>query len=84
MQVVSLGLQEGSYFPAIVEVEMGKPVVLRNDGTLRGCSSFLVQKDLGLNADLSGNKEYTFIPQKKGTFAYTCSMGMYKGVIRVV
>lgn len=84
VQVVEIGLRGGSYFPAVIEVGAGKPVILRSDGTLKGCSSFVVQRDLGISADLSGNREYQFVPQKRGTFMYTCSMGMYRGTIKVV
>lgn len=83
-QVVMLGLSRSGYSPAVITVEAGKPVTLKNDGTLGGCGLYPVQPELGINANFANSNEYTFTPTKKGSFTYTCSMGMWKGTINVV
>ena len=83
-QVVMLGLSRQGYTPSVITVEAGKPVTLKNDGTLGGCGLYPVQAELGINANFGSSSEYTFTPTKKGSFTYTCSMGMYKGTINVV
>lgn len=83
-QVVMLGLSRSGYSPGVITVEAGKPVTLKNDGTLGGCGLYPVQPELGMNANFASSNEYTFTPNKKGSFTYTCSMGMYKGTINVV
>ncbi len=83
-QIIKLGLKGARYTPSVITVESGKPVTLQNDGSLAGCALYVSQPQLGINANFMRNKEYTFTPQKTGTFIYTCSMGMYKGTINVV
>lgn len=82
--VVNFGMNRGFYTPKEIVIEAGKPVTLRNDGTIKGCSRFVVQPELGINANFARNTDYTFTPQKKGRFVYSCSMGMFSGVITVV
>lgn len=83
-QVVFLGVDSAGYKPKEIVVQAGKPVVLKNDGSLGGCSLYPVQAELGLAGNLARNKEVRFVPQKKGTFPFSCSMGMIKGVIKVI
>ena len=82
--IFDIGLDRTGFTPKLLTVPAGKSVTLRNDGTLGGCGLYVIQPELGINANFANNKEYTFIPKKKGTFTYTCSMGMYKGTIKVV
>jgi plastocyanin domain-containing protein len=81
--IINLGLSGGNYNPRSINLEYGKPVTFRNDGTLAGCANYLVQSELGIRANFAQNKEYTFTPQKEGSFIATCSMGMYKTTINV-
>lgn len=83
-QVVLLGLDGMNYKPKEIVVQAGKSVVFKNDGTLGGCALYPVQAELGLAGNFAKNKEVRFMPQKKGTFTFTCSMGMYKGIIKVI
>ncbi len=80
-KLVDVGLAGNKYKD--IMLNLNEPVILQNDGSLRGCSSSIVQKELGIRADLSrGN--YQFTPTKQGTFTLTCSMGMYSGIIKVI
>ena len=83
-QVVNLGLDRGGYLPREITVKEGVPVTLKNDGSLGGCGLYPMQPELGMNANFAQNSEYTFTPTKKGTYTFTCSMGMYKGTMNVV
>src|SRR3989344_462761 len=83
-QVFDIGLRGGNYYPQQIDVKYGEPVVLRNDGSLAGCALYVNQPQLGINANFAKNKEYKFTPMSKGTFVYTCSMGMYKGTLNVL
>jgi len=83
-QVVSLGLDRGGYLPREITVKVNKPVILRNDGTLKGCANYPVQPELGINANFAKNSDFEFTPTKKGTFTFTCGMGMWKGTINVI
>ncbi len=84
IQVVKIGLKGGNYYPKVINLAYGKPVTIQNDGTLAGCAMYVSQPQLRINANFEKNKEYTFTPTTKGTFVYTCSMGMYKGTMNVL
>lgn len=83
-QVVTIGLDQGGYLPREFTVKANQPVTLRNDGTLKGCSIYPNQPEIGMAGDFSKSNDYTFTPTKKGTFTFTCGMGMWKGTINVV
>lgn len=81
-KIIEIGLNRNGYTD--ITVEVNKPVILKNDGSLGGCGLYPVQPELGLAADFSNTDTYEFTPTKKGSFTYTCSMGMFKGTINVV
>ena len=81
-QIVEIGLSRVGYTD--ITVEANKLVILKNDGTLGGCGLFVIQKELGINADFSKYDTYKFKPTKKGMFTYSCSMDMFRGTINVV
>ncbi|MFC1648141.1 cupredoxin domain-containing protein [Nanoarchaeota archaeon] len=83
-QIVSFGMDGDGYLPREITVEAGKPVTLRNDGSLQGCATHVVQPELGINANFAQSNEYTFTPTKKGKFTIACSMGMWTGVMNVI
>jgi len=83
-QIIEIGLDRSGFRPAVVTVQANKPVILKNDGTLGGCGLYIIQPELGLNANFARDDTYTFTPTIKGTFTYTCSMGMFKGTMKVV
>ncbi|PIN74865.1 hypothetical protein COV18_05595 [Candidatus Woesearchaeota archaeon CG10_big_fil_rev_8_21_14_0_10_37_12] len=82
-QIIEIGLDKSGYTPKEINVEVNKPVTLKDGGSLQGCAKYLVQPELGINANFAKNKEYQFTPTKKGTFDITCSMGMFKGKLIV-
>ena len=83
-QIIEVGLTKEGYTPSIITVNVNQPVTLKNDGTLGGCGMYLNQPEIGMSANFVNNDTYTFTPKIKGTFVYTCSMGMFKGTIKVI
>ena len=83
-QIIEVGLTRQGYTPSVITVNVNQPVTLKNDGTLGGCGMYLNQPEIGMSANFVNNDTYTFTPKIKGTFIYTCSMGMFKGTIKVI
>ena len=88
----SSGVQEvditvkGGYSPDIIEVERGKPVQLsfyRDEEN--SCSEELLMPDFSIRRDLPAFKTtlVELLPEKVGTFTFTCGMGMLRGSLVV-
>ncbi|SDY67547.1 cupredoxin domain-containing protein [Hymenobacter psychrophilus] len=88
----SSGVQEvditvkGGYSPDIIEVERGKPVQLsfyRDEEN--SCSEELLMPDFSIRRDLPAFKTtlVELLPEKAGTFTFTCGMGMLRGSLVV-
>lgn len=75
------------YEPNRIQVKSGVPVRLNLTPTGGfGCTTGFVIPKLGISEDLS-QKEVTtveFTPKEKGNITWTCSMGMYRGVVEVI
>ena len=91
-QVSQQGVQEleilvkGVYSPAVVKVKAGQPVrlkFLRQEDT--ECSRFVSFPDFKIHRDLPQDQvvPIEFTPNNKGTFTFTCDMGMYQGKLIV-
>lgn len=85
-QSIIMSVAGRGYTPNSFTVDAGKPVRwVITVGSGAGCASYLVAKDFGISQQLNpGKNVLTFTPQQKGTFQFTCGMGMYKGTINVV
>lgn len=75
------------YVPNYIRVKKGQPVTL----TLRSkdaysCASAFRIPSLGIKRNLAANdtQTITFTPDKTGKIPFSCSMGMYRGVIEVI
>ncbi len=88
----SSGVQEvaitvkGGYSPDTIEVEKGKPVQLsfyRDEES--SCSEELLMPDFSIRRDLPAFKTtlVELLPEKAGTFPFTCGMGMLRGSLVV-
>ncbi len=86
-QKVTIEVVRNGYSPAYVQVKRGIPVelTLETKGVLT-CASAFVFREFGITAHLmpTDTKTFRFTPTKVGTFPFTCSMGMYSGVLEVV
>ena len=77
---------KGGYSPDIIEVERGKPVQLsfyRDEEN--SCSEELLMPDFSIRRDLPAFKTtlVELLPEKAGTFTFTCGMGMLRGSLVV-
>lgn len=75
------------YTPNYIQVKAGSPVKLNlsNSGGL-GCTSVFRIPQMGIVKSLTsgGTDTVEFTPQNPGKLTFSCSMGMYRGVIEVL
>lgn len=87
VQNVEIAVTSRGYVPSVATVKNGQPVQL----TLKSidaysCASAFRIPSLGISKNLQPNEMVTleFTPQTPGKIPFTCSMGMYRGVINVI
>jgi len=85
-QIVSLDLTTGGYSPNNITVKKGIPVEVRTNSTAdAGCVRGLMIPDFGINVALDiGQDFFTFVPDKAGSFEFTCQMRMSSGTLTVI
>lgn len=88
VQKVTLTVSNGGYSPRYFRVQSGVPVqlTLETDGTVYSCATAFTFKAFDIYEVLKpiDSKVHRFTPNKKGKFTYSCSMGMYSGVMEVI
>ncbi|MBI4096498.1 MAG: sulfite exporter TauE/SafE family protein [Candidatus Levybacteria bacterium] len=75
------------YSPNYIKVRKGSPVTIKLIGKdAYSCASAFRIPQLGISKNLQPNETQTitFTPQKTGPIPFSCSMGMYRGVIEVI
>lgn len=86
VQIIRSSLQAGRYPP--ITVKEGIPVkwiIEARAGTINGCNNRLIAREYGISKPLAvGENIIEFTPNKAGTFAYSCWMGMIRSTITVV
>ncbi len=83
-QKITLSTKNYNYYPNTITVKNGKPVELTLDSSVQGCLRSFNIKDLGVRGySQSPSQTIDFTPTQKGTFRFTCSMGMGYGNIIV-
>lgn len=84
VQQIIIGEKDLNYYPNEIRVEANKPVSITLDSTVKGCLRSFGIRDLGVSKYAKTPTEaIEFTPTKKGTFTFTCSMGMGYGTIIV-
>ena len=85
VQTVSLGVANYNYDPLTINVELGKPVRIIGDmEQLKGCLRAFTIPGLGIFKNFKDNDNILeFTPTQKGTFSFSCSMGMGYGTLIV-
>ena len=85
-QVVRITQKGNGYFPNQVTVKRGKPVRLIIDSVESySCAVSLSIPKAGIRKTLKpGENVFEFTPDKSGDIPFSCSMGMYRGVINVI
>lgn len=82
-QEARIVVQHG-YHPSRIELDVGVPAVLRFERReADACSELLVSELLPSSFHLAPNAETAvrFTPTAPGTYAFTCGLGMYTGVL---
>ncbi len=87
VQEITIDISSQGYRPSNLTVKQGVPIRLnlRSENAFSCASAFRIPS-LGVVANLQPNETKTIeIPaQATGQLAFTCSMGMYNGVIKVI
>jgi plastocyanin domain-containing protein len=87
VQQVSISVLNNGYNPKFVTVQAGLPVnlTLTSQDTY-SCALAFVFKEFGINTFLEAtdSQSFSFTPTKPGKYTFTCSMGMYSGVMEVI
>ena len=84
-QVVDLTVQNYNYYPQIIDLKYNVPAkIVVDTNKVKGCLQSIVIPDFNIKKFVTAKDNIIkFIPNKKGTFSYSCSMGMGFGKIRV-
>jgi plastocyanin domain-containing protein len=86
-QNIVIEITPQGYSPNYIRVKKGSPVTIKvvNRETYSCASAFRIPS-LGFSANLQPGQEktITFTPSEVGRIPFSCSMGMYRGVIEVL
>jgi uncharacterized protein len=86
-QTQQINVLANGYSPNYIRVKKDSSVTLTLIGKdAYSCASAFRIPSLGISKNLQPNESYTFsfIPKQAGRITFTCSMGMYSGVIEVI
>lgn len=86
-QNIEIVVSSGGYSPNYFKVRKGTPVTIKlTSKDAYSCASAFRIPSLGISKNLQANETQTlsFTPTQLGQIAFTCSMGMYNGVIEVI
>lgn len=86
-QKVTITVLNEGYRPNKIRVKQNQPVdltLVSND--VYSCALAFVFKEFGIDTFLKSTdtQTYSFTPTRKGTYQFTCSMGMYSGTMEVI
>lgn len=84
-QVITMTQTSSGYEPSELTAKVGVPVrwVITSESSFT-CASSLVVPSLGIQKNLKkGENVIAFTPTKAGPIPFSCSMGMYRGIILV-
>ncbi len=85
--LVEITVTSGGYFPDSFTVKKGSPVKLRLIAKdAYSCAAAFRIPSLGISKNLRADEvfETEFVPKETGKILFSCSMGMYTGVIDVI
>lgn len=86
-QQVVIDVKNNGYSPRQIQVKAGVPVQLTvRTNDVYSCASSFVLKAFNVQFQLgpTDSKTVAFTPTQAGKYAFTCSMGMYTGVLEVI
>lgn len=86
-QIAKILVTNHGYAPNHLTVNAGKPVELTLESKeTYSCALSFIMKEFGIAVDLNptDSKKISFTPTKKGSYTFSCSMGMYSGTVEVI
>lgn len=85
VQRVDLTMKDYNYYPQVLKLKYGVPTEIVVDSKkVTGCLKSIVIPDFGIRKYVTAaDNIIKFTPNKKGTFSFSCSMGMGYGKIVV-
>lgn len=87
VQQITINVLNNGYSPKRLQVKSGQPVelTLQSNDTY-SCALSFVFKEFGIKTFLESTdtQTFSFTPRKPGTYQFSCSMGMYAGVLEVM
>ena len=86
-QNVEITITSRGYFPNYIKVKRGLPVTIAlKSQDAYSCASAFRIPSLGISRNMQPNETQiiTFTPTEVGQIPFSCSMGMYRGVIEVI
>lgn len=87
LQKVTIDIRNNGYYPKSFKVKKGIPVELTlASGNVYSCAQAFVFREFDISTIVKANSKqaFTFTPEEKGKFTFSCSMGMYTGVMEVI
>lgn len=84
IQKITLSTKNYNYYPNTIKVNADQPVEITLDKSVYGCLRAFTINALGVSKySKSPEEKITFTPTQKGTFTFSCSMGMGYGKLIV-
>ena len=83
-QKITLSMRNYNYYPDTIRVKEGQKVDINLDESVRGCLRSFTIPEMGV-AKVARTPQDTisFVPNRKGSFTFACSMGMGYGTLVV-
>ena len=84
-QIVQLSMRDYNYYPNVINLKYNVPAkIIVDTNKVKGCLQSIVIPDFGVRKYVTAKDNIiSFTPNKKGTFSFSCSMGMGFGKIVV-
>ncbi len=84
IQEVIIGFKNYNYYPNTIEVNANEPVRIYLDESVSGCYRVFTIRELRVSKYLKSENDYVeFTPAQKGSYRFSCSMGMGTGTLIV-
>ncbi len=86
-QDVTINIENNGYSPRAFRVNVGVPVrlTLESNGVYSCAAAFTMRSfDIYETLKPTDQKTVSFVPTKKGKYTFSCTMGMYTGVMEVI
>jgi len=87
VQQVNIDVLPQGYSPNRVTVRAGQPVEFTlTTNKVYSCATAFTFREFGINVNLkpTDKQTFNFTPTKPGKYTFSCSMGMYSGVMEVI